>query len=627
MPDSHDGVNGSRKGDSSNAAVGPDRRNFVKGTAAILAVSGTGLVSSPATASEDDSRDAETIRDDEGIVAASQPIAAEIGTEVLAAGGNAFDAAAAVQLALTVVDPYGSGIGGSGMMVGYSAADDRTYTLNCQARAPIDASVDIRYEEDGSLKPSDERSYGGISIGTPGVLRGLDVMLKNWGTMPITELASRPAKVAEDGFEVDDRVASVVSGVAWRFNDAAQAVWAPGGDPVQAGDVVVQEDLAKTLRMIEEDGICPFYRGEIGEAVVEMVRDAGGVMRLEDLRSYRPTIDRPTQIRYENPHPTLANDQPVDVVSAPAPVEGGLIVPGMLKLLDELDLSDADSLSAERFNLTWQARAAMEDPVITTSADPDFVDVPGTGILDEEFLDTRRDLIEPGARNPDILETESEPWAYQAGEPWTTDPPVGVDEGDVPDEHEPPAEDTTHFTVADCDGNVVSFTGTLSSGFGTGAMVPEYGFFLNNSVAQLANSGPTAIGPLRRYTTTVAPTMVLRGGKPLFTCGSPGGIVISQVVADVVLNVLEYGMSLREAVEHPRTYVFTGEWEEGIPDETIDGLEALGYDMATTPVADIGDTQMIAVDQERDELVGVYDPRRGGGVAGVGDDNGRDPRR
>ncbi|WP_255171427.1 gamma-glutamyltransferase [Natrononativus amylolyticus] len=628
MSDSHKKGSESR-GDSSPSsdASGPARRDFMKGTAAAFAVAGTGLVPMQAAASEDGGWEAETIRADDGIVAASQPVAAEVGAEVLDAGGNAFDAAAAVQLALTVVDPYGSGLGGSGMMVGYSAADERTYTLNSQVRAPIDASVDIRYDEDGNLKPSNDRRFGGIAVGTPGTLRGLDVMVKNWGTMDLSELAGRPAEIAEDGFEVDERLASVVAGVAWRFNDAAEEIWGTDGDPVQAGETVVQEDLGRTLRLIEDDGIRPFYRGEIAEAIVETVRDAGGVMRMADLQSYRPTLDRPTQIRYDNPHPTIANNEPIDVVSAPAPIEGGYIVPGMLKLLDELDVSDVDSLSAERFNLTWQARAAMENPVITTAADPEFVDVPSSGILDDDFLDTRRDLMTPGERNPDLLDEESDPWAYQAGEPWTTDPPVGIDDEDVPDEHEPPEQDTTHFTVADGDGNVVSFTGTLSSGFGTGAIVPEYGFFLNNSVAQLANSGPTQIGPLRRYTTTVAPTLVLRGGKPLFTCGSPGGIVISQAVADVLVNVLEYGMTLKEAVEHPRMYVFTGQWEPGTPEETIDGLEDLGYEMNASPGGGVGDTQMIAVDQERGELVGVYDPRRGGGVSGVGTDRKRAPRR
>ncbi|MFC4439993.1 MULTISPECIES: gamma-glutamyltransferase [Natrialbaceae] len=620
----------SREGETpSDESVAPLRREFMKGAAATVALSGA--TTGPASAAEDGDGGWETtaIRDQDGIVSSSHPIASEIGAEVLETGGNAFDAAAAVQLALGVVDPYGSGLGGSGMMVGYSDDDERAYTLNCQVRAPIDASPDVRYDEGGTLKPAAERFYGGISVGTPGVLRGLDVMVKNWGTRSISELVDRPAELAESGFEVDARVARIAGAAAWRMNDAAREVWAPGGDPVEAGDLVVQEDLAKTLRLIEADGIRPFYRGEIAEAIAETVQDAGGVMRVEDLKTYRPTIDRPTQIRYENPHPTIANGDPIDVISSPPPVEGGVIAPGAIKIADGLDLSDVDSLSAERFHLTWQARAAMEDPKSRTIGDAEFVDAPVEGMLDDEFLAKRRELIDRGARNPDLLGAPSDPWAHQAGEPWTTDPPVGVDEGDVPGGHEPPeSENTTHFTVADGAGNVVSFTGTLSSAFGTGAVVPGYGFFLNNSVSQLRDSGPNAIGPLRRYNTTAAPSMVLRGGKPLFTCGSPGGIVISQVVTDVILNVLEYGMTLEEAVEHPRMYVFTGEWESGVPDETIDGLEALGYDVPDAPVTDVGDAQMVAVDRERGELVGVVDPRRGGAVVGAGDDTiERKPRR
>lgn len=608
---------------------GPDRRRFMRGTAVALGLSGAGVSGSAAAAEGDDEDDGgegwevESLHDPGGVVSASHPIAAEVGADVLESGGNAFDAAAAVQLALTVVDPYGSGIGGSGMLIGYSAGEERPVTLNCQARAPIDASPAMRYDGDGDLKPPAQRSYGGISIGTPGTLRGLDVMLKRWGTRSLGELATRPRKIAAEGFKLDERVANVLSAVVWRMNDAALEIWAPDGEPLEAGDLVVQEDLAKTLSLIEAEGIDPFYRGEIGEAIVDLVQGAGGVMEMADLRAYRPTIDPPTRVSYDDPHPTIGNS--VDVLSAPPPVEGGLVVPGMLKILDGMELP-ADPLSATRYHRTWAARAAIENPMITTTGDPEFVDVPVRGILSDDLIASRRDLIDPDERNPDLLDAESDPWARQPGEPWTTDPPVGVDGADVPGEFEPPTtEDTTHFSVADGDGNVVSFTGTLSSGFGTGAVVPGYGFFLNNSVAQLGESGPDRLGPLRRYNTTAAPTLVLQDGEPLLTCGSPGGIVISQVVADVLVNVIEYGMSLEEAVAHPRMYVFTGEYEEAVPQDTIDGLETMGYTMADDPTGPLGDTQMVAVD--RDGPMGVYDPRRGGGVAGAGgEDVGRPPR-
>ncbi|MFC4986727.1 gamma-glutamyltransferase family protein [Saliphagus infecundisoli] len=620
-------------GDESEKSVSrePDRRRFMRGTAVALGLSGAGVSGSAAAEGDekDDGEDGsegwevESVSDPEGVVSASHPIAAEVGAEVLESGGNAFDAAAAVQLALTVVDPYGSGLGGSGMLVGYSASEDGPVTLNCQARAPIDASVGMRYDDEGNLKPPAQRSYGGISIGTPGTLRGLDVMLKRWGTRSLGDLATRPREIAAEGFELDERVASVLSAVVWRMNDAALEIWAPDGEPLEAGDLVVQEDLAGTLSLIEEGGIDPFYRGEIGEAIVDLVQDAGGVMEMADLRSYRPTIDPPTRVTYEDSHPTIG--KAVDVLSTPPPVEGGLVVPGMLKIIEGMELPD-DPLSATRYHRTWAARATIENPMISTTGDPEFVDVPVRGILSDDLIASRRDLIDPDERNPDLLGAESDPWARQPGEPWTTDPPVGVDDGDVPGEFEPPTtEDTTHFSVADGEGNVVSFTGTLSSGFGTGAVVPGYGFFLNNSIAQLGETGPDRLGPLRRYNTTAAPTLVLRDGEPFLTCGSPGGIVISQVVADVLVNVLEYGMSLEEAVAHPRMYVFTGEYEAAVPEDTIDGLESMGYTMADEPTGPLGDTQMVAVD--RDGPMGVYDPRRGGGVVGAsGEDVGRPPR-
>lgn len=604
------------------------RRDFLKGTLATLAV--PSALAASASADDGDGWETESVRDQDGIVTASNPIAAEVGADVLRNGGNAFDAAASVQLVLTVVDPYSSGIGGSGMMTAYSAEDERAYALNAQVRAPIDASVDIRYDEDGNLKPQFELFYGGITVGTPGTLRGLDLMLKHWGTKSIRDLATTPAALAREGFEVDEHVASIASATAWRMNEAAREIWVPDGDPVEAGDVVVQEDLGTTFGLIEADGIQPFYRGEIAEAIASAVQEWGGVMGVKDLKAYRPTIDRPTQTRYEDPHPSLANNRPVDILSIPAPGEGGTIVPGAMKILDMIDLSETDPLSAERYHLTWEARAAMNDPVVGTMGDPEFVDVPQSGILDSEFLSGRRELIDRETRNPDILDEPSDPWAYQAGEPWTTDPPVEVSEDDVGAEAKlPETEHTTHFSVADGEGNVVSFTGTLSSGFGTGNVVPGYGFFLNNSIGSgLGYSGPNKIGPLRRYRTTTAPSLVLRDGQPLFACGSPGGSSISQTVIDVLLNLIEHGMSLEAAVEHPRMYIHTDELEAGLPDETLQGLRDLGYDTSREPTTGaVGDTQIVAVDQERDELVGVFDPRRGGGVVGVGDDAiKRDPR-
>ncbi|WP_187432984.1 gamma-glutamyltransferase [Natronococcus pandeyae] len=592
----------------------------MKGTAAVGIGVAASTVASADTDGEtaDDGWEATAVTAGGGMVSSSHPLASEIGANVLADGGNAFDAAAATQFALAVVEPNGSGLGGSDLLLAYDADDEQCYAVDGLARSPIEASPEIRYDEDGEQKPPMERSYGGIAVGTPGTVRTLDVLLKRWGTRSIREVVGPAADLAAEGFEVDQRLAETVGWSAWRFNDAASSVFAPDDEPVSVGDTLVQDALAETLRLIESDGIDPFYRGEIADAIVEFVRSAGGVMSASDLRSYRPTIEPVPSITFDEPHPAVARGGEIRVTATP-PSSYGVVVLGLLKLIEDLDIDRDGANSIERYHYLAEARRLASAPVYATGGDPEFVDVPARGMLADEYIDERRDMIDPTEADFDLVFEPGEPWSHQPGRPYVTDPPAGVspsDFADTPGDGTDEGESTTHFVTADSEGNVVSCSGTLSANFGTGAVVPDYGFFLNNSVSNMSSEpGPDQIAPLRRYSTSMCPTMALRDGKPLLALGSPGGGSIPRVVAGVLTNVLVHGMSLAEAISHPRMYMWT--WEAEVDSAVVEGMRSREHDVDDDPTPHIGDVQAIRIDQRREQLVGVADPRRGGAAIGT----------
>ncbi|MFC6835401.1 gamma-glutamyltransferase [Halomarina ordinaria] len=589
---------------------GTRRRTFLKGSAAAL-----GATALPAGAAAATGRDRPTpadvpvARSEEGMVSSLHPQATAAGAEVLRSGGNAIDAAVAVQFALNVVQPHTCGIGGGGFMVVYVAEEDELYAVDNRERAPFGADPEMFLDDDGEALPFQERRTSGNSVGVPGTLRAADVALKRYGTMDLAPLVEPAIGLAgEDGpdVHVDAPLAEAIAGNAEVFNDAASEVFAPDGHPLEEGDTLVQPDLAHTFRTIRDEGIGPFYKGDIATALAETVQEAGGTMTPADLARYNVTID----------HPEYAEFRDVTVRTQSLPSSGGLTIGQILKLVEPFDLGERGRYSPETYEILLEAFGLAFADRGAYMGDKAFVDAPWQGLFDEEYLETRRAHISPDRHALDTLEPGN-PWDYQPGEPYRVTPvgPTG-ERGPTRDSGQ-----TTHFTTADSEGNLVSWTSTIEQFFGSGLMVPEYGFMLNNEITDFdaVPGGPNEVQPWKRPLSSTSPTIVFRDGKPLMTVGSPGGPTIITTVAQVLLNVVEFGLGLRQAIAAPRVYKAAGDtilYEAGLPRGTRTVLSRAGFEFADEATR-LGNVQVIYVDPDSGEYVGVADPRREGAVEGI----------
>lgn len=639
---------------------GTRRREFLLGSAAALGASavpasvrGTSAVDGRPRATQAD--EVATATSTEGMVSSVHPEVTRVGTEVLEDGGNAVDAAAAVQFALNVVQPHSSGIGGGGFMLVYSADEDVTYAVDNRERAPAGADPEMFLDEEGEPIPFDERHMSGEAVGVPGTLRAIDVSLKRFGTRSIPDLIDPAIELASPGepeATVDEYLADVIAEETENFNDAAREAFAPGGEPLQAGDSLAQPDLANTLRLVRDEGVGAFYKGEIAEAIAETVQEAGGSMTVNDLAAYNVTMDHPDYVEYED----------VVVRTMSLPSSGGLTVGQILKVVEGFDLAAAGRESTETYHALIETFHRAYADRGAYMGDKLFVDAPWQGLLDDEYVAQRRDEI-PLDEASDPPWEPGDPWSFQPGDPYRVSSvvpeemaavadadmrgldPEGVETlvgllaallaisqiaeretvaGESPGLRATPLSadrgQTTHFTTADSEGNMVSWTSTIEQFFGTKMMVPGYGVVLNNELTDFdaTPGGPNEVQPNKRPLSSTSPTIVFRDGEPFMTVGSPGGTTIITTVAQIIQNVTTFEMDLAEAIAAPRIYcdddpeVF---WEEGVPSDVRQSLTDLGHELEDEPTQ-LGNAQAILVDG--DQYVGAADFRRAGAVDGPG---------
>jgi|AntRauTorcE11898_2_1112593.scaffolds.fasta_scaffold00045_32 gamma-glutamyltranspeptidase/glutathione hydrolase len=568
-----------------------------------------------------------------GMVSSVHPQATEAGVEILENGGNAVDAAVAVQFALNVVQPHSSGIGGGGFMLVYSAEEDEITAIDNRERAPLGARPDMFLDNQGEEVPFLARHTNGKAVGVPGTLKAADVAVKRFGRTELSELIQPAIELAaSDGrtVTVDEFLAS---SIAENVDDGAltptaQQVFAPYSEPLEEGDELVQPDLADTLRTIRDEGIGPFYKGEIAEDIADTVqgaaryRQTGGSMTVDDIGRYNVEITRPTHHTYDG------DAHEITVRTMRSPTSGGYVIAQILSLLEPFNLAQYDRRSfdvyhrlAEAFQLAFADRNEY-------LGDEEFVDIPWQGMLDDEYVDTRREIIDPKEAT-DATREPGDPFAYQPGDQYYTSPrdveqaarggnASGAQDGDENGTDTNSAVShpgqTTHFTTADAEGNLVSWTSTIEQLFGSGIMVPGRGFMLNNELTDFDSTpgGPNEVQPEKRPLSSTSPTIVTRDGDPFMTVGSPGGWSIIHTVSQILLNVAEFGMDIEDAVAEPRVYSATGTWvqaEGGVPDDVVEELNAAGHDVSI--VDTIGNAQSIVV---RDDggYVGVADDRRDG---------------
>jgi gamma-glutamyltranspeptidase / glutathione hydrolase len=543
------------------------------------------------------------VRAADGMVSTADPIASAVAATILREGGTAVDAAVAIQYVLTVTQPHGSGIGGGGFMVIYDADADEIEIVNSRERASKGAEPEQFLDDDGEEIEFSERIQTGEAMGVPGTPMGLETAREKYGTKPRQRLLQPAVDLARNGFTVSEVLAEQIAENTDKFNDAAiEAFSHDDGSLYEAGDTMTNPDLAETLDLIRRHGVECFYEGAIAEDLAaEIQRNAIVPERAvdeADLAAYDVTIDEPIQEEWYGDY---------EVVSQPPPSSGGAIVYYILKLFELLEGEQYDIRSAEKYHLLAEAQSLAWADRNEYLGDPEFVDVPLEGLLSEEYLAERAELIELGSTVFDYQnDEESEPGTPPGAEAMAA-PASEVQSGS-----------TTHFSVIDQWGNAVSYTSTIEQLMGSGKMVPGRGFLINNELTDFSAEpeGPNRVEPWKRPLSSMSPSMVLEDGTPILTAGSPGGIRIITVTAHAILHALTYDLDPLDAIDEPSIFkstLPTVNWEDGVPESAREQTGEWGLVWADEP-EEQGNVQVIEVDG--DELIGAADQLRDGQATG-----------
>ena len=520
-----------------------------------------------------------------GMVVANHPLGSVAGVEMLAAGGNAIDAAIASLFALTVVEPMMVGIFGAGMSTIRLAGGEYRF-INNYTVAPA-AATPAMYQPVSNVWPDyqkvkgRENDVGVLAVGVPGTLKGWTETLADYGTLPLPDVMQPAIRFAENGFRASRYLAEIIALVEKdlaRF-PATAATWLPGGKPLEAGALVRQGDYAQTLRLIARDGPDALYHGPLGQRAVEYIQAAGGLLTMEDLGSYRTM-----------PVPVVRGSyRGFDIIGPPPPTAGGVHMIEMLNILEGFDVAGLGFGTVDGIHLLAEVLSIGFEDRRRYMGDPAFVEVPVQMLIDKDYAARRRTEITMNSRRP--VET-----GYVAESP-----------------------STTHMAAADADGNVIAATHTIHSPFGSKATVPGTGMLLNNTMnifdphPGMANS----IAPGKRVTSSMAPIVAEQNGEPKFCVGLVGGIRIFPSALQAIVNVIDHGMTAQQAVEAPRVWTLgeSLELEPGFPGTVPRGLRGRGHDVVDVPAVG-GGTGMIQFNGG--ELVGASCWRADGSPVGIG---------
>ena len=571
----------------------------------------------------------------QGVVSVANPYAAEAGAKMLEQGGNAIDAAVAIAYALNVVEPQSAGIGGGGFMMIHIASTGQTFAIDSREKAPAAATP-------GMFAGVPQTSLQGIAVGVPGMVRGTALALQNHGRLSLATVLAPAIQLADQGFAATPRFAAVSCNPRSQNSPESRAYFCPNGGGTVGPAVVsliTNKPLAETLRLIADNGPDCFYKlmpekgCDIAAGILEGQSfkraepgSKGGSMTLADLDNYQAAVRVPTVGTYRG----------YTIKAMSSPSSGGLAMIQMLKMLERFPLGD----TAQGFGFgSLKTATVMADAMRIAFADrsiwmgdADFSPVPAVGLLDPTYVGLRGAALNPGVRlspNP----VPGNPLPYQTAEAPTA---TRFASGPIIDG---PGETTTHFSVVDQHGNMVSYTNTIESSHGIGVFAGykradgsfrSHGFLLNNELTDF-NLAPTTntftglpgyndVAPNKRPRSSMNPSMIFTpDGKPLVAYGSPGGATIINSVLNVTLNLIDHQMTIQEAINAPRLSVTAAgsnvALEPGFPQATRDGLLARGYALPAT--ADIGSVQAVLVDPKTGKQYGAADARREGTVIGL----------
>lgn len=549
-----------------------------------------------------------------GAAATVDPEATRAALRILSEGGNAADAAVAAAAALGVTEPYSAGVGGGGFLVYYDAETDDVTAIDGRETAPLRMGADAFLDEEGNPLEFQTAVQSGLSVGTPGTPATWALALELFGTMPLAEVLDPAIELADDGFVVDETFRQQTADNEAKFRRFAETakLFLPDGALPEVGSVFRNPDLAETYRLLARDGVDAFYTGELAEDVAETVQDPvespgaepalNGLLTTTDLQLYEALVREPTRVDYRG----------LEVYGMSPPSSGGSTVGEALNILEQYRLSSLPDVLA--LHLYLEASAVAFGDRNAYVGDPAYNQVPLAQLLSDEFaaeracaVDTTKALAKPVAAG--VPDSDYGPCPA---------PGAAVEAQDLE------GLSTTHLTVADAEGNVASYTLTIEQTGGSGITVPDRGFLLNNELtdfnftADLGQPAPNLPAPMKRPRSSMAPTIVLHEGEPVFAVGSPGGSTIITTVQQILVNRIDRNMTLPEAIAAPRasqrnTVEVTA--EPLFIERYGEPLRALGHTF--TPTAEIGAATGIEFLPGGLLLAAVEPERRGGGGAGV----------
>ena len=536
-----------------------------------------------------------------GMVASSNALASDAGVEIMKEGGNAIDAAVATGFALAVVHPQAGNLGGGGFML-VRLHDGATHFIDFRETAPSKATATMYQDASGNIIPG-LSTVGYKAIGVPGSVKGLVYAERHFGRLGLTRVMAPAIRLARDGYALsfgDARLLDRDTALT-QFPDSRR-IFQNDGKGWHEGDIFKQPELARTLERIERDPDA-FYTGEMARELADFIQKGGGLITARDLADYR-VIDR---------KPVTGTYRGLTIISAPPPSSGGIVLIELLNILEGFDLKSAGLDSAASIHLITEAyRRAFFDRA-EFLGDPAYTDSPMMLLLDKRYAAAWRSSILPQEASPSL--PLARPTIFPQLTRYAAAHPVL--------KQAPESRQTTHYSVVDGEGNAVSVTTTLNAWYGSGVTAGHLGFLLNDEMDDFASKvgvpnmfgvlqgAANAVGPGKRPLSTMTPTIVLKDGKLWLVLGSPGGPTIVTTVANILIDVADYGLNIKQAVAAPR---FHQQW---MPDElfmepdryspdTLRLLEAHGYHITE---GDRGDAECIEVDAATGELLGASDPR------------------
>lgn len=523
---------------------------------------------------------------------ASKYEVSQVGAEIMSKGGNAVDAAVAMGFALGVCEPFTSGLGGGGLATIHTA-EGENFFIDFREVAPAAATLDLYVDASGENNGNTQE--GGLASGVPGEVAGLLYLLEHHGTMSREEVMEPAIRIANEGFTVSAYCANAISDAyekTQKFPEMSKVYLDENGLPWEEGSVITNPDLGKALQLIADQGADVFYKGEIGEAMVATLAKYDGVMTMDDLAGYEVHELKPVTGDYRG----------YTVISSPPPSSGGTHLIEILNILENFDMASMEvnsaeyvHLFAETFKLAFADRAKY-------MADTNFVTVPLGGLTSQAYADKRAQDIDLNVAMEQAAPDDPSPYEHT---------------------------DTTHFSVADVDGNCVAITKTINYYFGSGVMVDGYGFMMNNQMDDFSTDSESVnkIEPGKKPLSSMSPTVVLKpDGSPFLVLGTPGGSRIFSGVAEVISRVIDSKMDLHTAISVPKIWncsnknnlqyekPLKGYEQYALTDETIAKLTEMGHGELKTTAS--GAFQCIMF-MDDGTLYGTADPRQDGKAVGV----------